>query len=111
MDYPKYYRDDDKYVLNEFSCQFENDNDKINLLVKKYEYKDNKITYSYLLEYNSLNEINKRKEKKSYNDYFFVNHKELNYNPIKNIKLTNKIVEIYENELTKLNELANNFSR
>ena len=69
----------------------------------KKTYKDNKIWYSYKLEYISINEITNKKEKKSIADNLSLNTKQYNVNP-KNLKLTNKLIEIFEKEFIKFNE-------
>lgn len=103
ISFPSYFQDYDKFICMEFTCQFEYDNDKVNLNMTKKTYKDNKILYSYKLEYISINEITNKKEKKSIADNLSLNTKQHNFNP-KNLKLINKLVEIFEKEFIKFNE-------
>lgn len=94
--FPSYYKNEDKHICTEFTCQFENDNDKVTLNMNKKVYNSKAIVYSYTLEYLSINEITKRKEKKSIGDTLVLNSKPNYLNANQNINLINKFIEIYE---------------
>ena len=49
--FPSYYQNEDKYICTEFTCQFENDNDKVTLNMNKKVYNSR---YSIFFTYFSI---------------------------------------------------------